>query len=77
MNEWIKNETVQLKWLESAFFRRRSMKKMIFFTEKKKQNDGKDRGKFVYNGKLVQFPNYVQLNLTCFIFNEKRALSVG
>ena len=34
------------------------------------QYDKNDRGKFVFGGKKIQFPNYVQLNLTTFIFNK-------
>ena len=75
MSECIKNEKLQLKLLELAFYRKRSTKKMIFF--QLERNDGKDREKFVFGGKLVQFSNNGPLNLTSFICNEKRALSVG
>ena len=75
MNEWIKNENMQLKLLELAFYRKCSMKKMIFFHLEK--NDGKKPRKVCVWRKASTLPNYVQLNLTSSIFNEKRSLSVS
>ena len=71
-----KNENMHLKVLELIFYRKRSTKKMLLFFSPRK-NDGKDREKFVFGGKLVQFPNNVQLSLNSYILNEKRALSFG
>ena len=68
---------MQLKVLELAFYCKCDMKKVIFFYLEKWW-EKKNKKSLCLVQKKMDFPNYVQLNLTTLIFYFKKiAFSVG
>ena len=60
LNGLIRNENMQLKVLELAFYRKCSTENLIFHQEKRRIRTEK----FVFGGKIMHVPNYAQLILT-------------